>query len=385
MAIAFSVLEHISEYEAFKIAQKIGAKKIIEEIKDSELRGRGGAGFLTGLKWEMTSFAQGDKIVICNADEGEMGTFKDRKLLAEFPELLIEGMAICAIAIGATETIIYLRWEYHFLKPILDKAIERAQRYITSVSFSVCMGGGAYVCGEETALLDSLEGRRGEPRNKPPFPVKAGFLGRPTVINNVETFCCIPHIIVRGPDAFARIGTERSRGTKLFSISGDVAKPGIYEFPLGTPLRTVLRRAEAKNAKAALVGGAGGEVVAKKEFDRKLAFEDLPPGGSIIVFSGQRKMVHILSSILEFFLEESCGQCVPCREGNYRLQRFVKKMIEEKEVTKHEIELYKSLGDTMKQASKCGLGQTSPNPFLGIIGKFPSECAKIVTCVKGAI
>jgi [NiFe] hydrogenase diaphorase moiety large subunit len=377
MTTVFSILEHISGYEAYKIAKDIGAKKVLEEVKNSELRGRGGAGFLTGLKWEMTSFSPGEKIIICNADEGEMGTFKDRKLLAEYPELLIEGMAICAIAIGAKEAIIYLRWEYHFLKPILDKAIADAKKSVPSLSFTVCMGGGAYVCGEETALLDSLEGQRGEPRNKPPFPVKSGYLGRPTVINNVETFCCVPHIIKQGADAFARIGTERSRGTKLFSISGDVTNPGIYEFPLGTSLREVLRKAGAKDAKAALVGGSGGEIVAKKEFDRKLAFEDLPPGGSIMVFNSKRKMVHVLENIMDFFLEESCGQCVPCREGNYRLYRFVRKMIEEKAVTKQEVELYKGLGETMKQASKCGLGQTSPNPFLGIIKKFPAECAKI--------
>jgi [NiFe] hydrogenase diaphorase moiety large subunit len=378
MATAFSILEHISGYEAFKIAKDIGAKKVLEEVKNSELRGRGGAGFLTGLKWEMTSFSPGEKIVVCNADEGEMGTFKDRKLLAEYPELLIEGMAICALAIGAKEAIIYLRWEYHFLKPILVKALEEAKKSIPSISFLIVMGGGAYVCGEETSLLDSLEGRRGEPRNKPPFPVKAGYLGRPTAINNVETFCCVPHIIKQGAAAFARIGTKHSHGTKLFTVSGDVAAPGIYEFPMGTPLRAVLRKARAKDAKAALVGGSGGEIVAKKEFDRKLAFEDLPPGGSIIVFGSKRKMVHVLENIMDFFLEESCGQCVPCREGNYRLYRFVRKMIEEKTVTKQEIQLYKDLGNTMKQASKCGLGQTSPNPFLGIIEKFTAECAKIV-------
>ena len=200
-------------------------------------------------------------------------------------------------------------------------------------------------------------------------------MGRPTVINNVETFCCVPHIILDGAAAFAAVGTKQSKGPKLFSVSGDVAKPGVYEFPLGTPLKTILAKAGAKSPKAVLVGGSGGVCVGKKGFPRALAFEDLPPGGSIIVFGAKRDMLKVLKNIVEFFLEESCGQCVPCREGNYRMYRFVQNLLEgDRTVGKKELSLYLDLADTMKQASKCGLGQSMPNSFLSIMDAFQKEC-----------
>lgn len=377
MAREISILTQLPWGEAFKKAQTMGAEKVVDEVKNSELRGRGGAGFLTGLKWEMTRFAKGDKVVVCNADEGELGTFKDRKLLCEHAEKMFEGMAIACYAVGANLGIVYLRWEYSDLTSMLEGVIEKIKPTFSGICFDLRMGAGAYVCGEETALLDSLEGRRGEPRNKPPFPVKEGYLGRPTVINNVETFCCIPHIILEGADAFAAMGTDKSRGPKLFSISGDVEKPGVYEFTLGISLDEVLQKAGAKNTKAALVGGSGGVCVAAKDFGRKLAFEDLPPGGSIIVFNATRTMLHILENIMEFFVEESCGQCVPCREGTYRMYRFIRTMIEDQRVSEKEMRIYRELAETMQQASKCGLGQSAPNAFISILDNFSEECVSI--------
>lgn len=364
-------------------ALKMKPDEVIEEIKNSGLRGRGGAGFPTGLKWFYAfKETEKEKYVICNADEGEPGTFKDRKLLSEQPEKVLEGLTIAGYAIGATKGFIYLRGEYVYLLPVLNKAISHmeSQGFLgknilgSDFSFSVeiRLGAGAYVCGEEFALIESMNGFRGEPRNKPPFPTERGFREKPTVVNNVETLCFVPYIVSKGSEWFKSFGTEVSTGTKLFSVSGDVEKPGVYEFELGITLKEVLNFVGAKNPKAVQVGGAAGICVSKKDFDKSLCFQGLPPGGSIIVFGENRDMLKVLKNFLEFFVEESCGQCTPCREGNYRLLEGVN-MLEKGHCSVRYLKELFSLCEVMKSSSKCGLGQTSPNCFLSIIENFKDE------------
>jgi len=357
--------------------------ELIQIVIDSKLRGRGGAGFPTDFKWKASADAKKTpKYIVCNADEGEPGTFKDRILLADFPEKLYVGMTIAGYAIGSNKGIIYLRGEYRYLLPKLNETLERMRRThhlgknILNTNFEfdieIVLGSGAYICGEETALIESLEGNRGEARNKPPFPTEEGYLGKPTVVNNVETFCYIPYIIKLGADWFKEIGTEKSKGSKLFSISGDVKFPGVYELPFGVTIKEILELVGARDTKAVQVGGASGVCISKKDFDKPLAFESLPPGGSIIVFNQSRDMLKVLKNFMEFFVEESCGQCTPCREGNYRLLEAVEKL-ENGECSINYLRTLRELAETMKFTSKCGLGQTSPNAFLSIIDNFKGE------------
>lgn len=376
-----SILKPITPGSAWAIARQKTQEEIIVMIKESSLRGRGGAGFPTGIKWDLVRLATGAKTVVCNADEGEPGTFKDQKLLTEYSDTLFEGMAIACHTVGAQSAILYLRYEYHFMKSQLELAMKSAEGRYTGIKFSLFMGAGAYVCGEETALIDSLEGRRGEARNKPPYPGEKGYLDLPTLVNNVETFCCIPHILLEGPAAFASVGTVKSRGMKLFSISGDVAKPGVYELPLGSTLSTLLDKAGAADTKAVLVGGASGVIVKANDtnLNRILAYEDLPPGGAVVVFNNSRKMIDIALNLTEFFVEESCGQCVPCREGNRQLLNFLKSIKENRNVQKDRIDLMTELADVMKVASKCGLGQMAPSPFLTILDQFQDELMTVHT------
>jgi len=326
----------------------------------------------------LTKNVHGRKVIVCNADEGEVGTFKDRMMIEKYPAILLEGIAIAALAMGTNKAIIYLRWEYSFLKPVLEENIKTYGCKFNMV-YEIRMGAGAYVCGEETALLDSLEGKRGETRNKPPFPNEEGYKYLPTLVNNVETLCCIPLIINNGAEAFAVMGTEKSTGPKLFSISGDVKKPGVYEFPMGVTLKKLLDTAQAEDTKAALVSGASGYVVDKKDFKRKLAYEDLPPGGSIVVFNKKRDMLRVMKNLTEFFVEESCGQCTPCREGVFRIYEFIEKMERDKQVSQKEMDRYLELAKVMCDASKCGLGQTAANPFSFITALYPKEIAKVVS------
>ena len=369
--------------QAMRMVVNKKPQDIINEIKSSKLRGRGGAGFPTGLKWELVQQAVGDrKFVVCNADEGEPGTFKDRILLTDHPSKIFEGMAICGYAVGAQYGIVYLRAEYRYLRKQLDAAIEemRKNKYLGknilgsefSFDIEIHLGAGAYVCGEETALLESLEGKRGEARNKPPYPTDSGYMGCPTVVNNVETFCYAPSIIVNGAKWFSKIGTMESTGSKLFSISGDVGKPGVYELEMGSTVNEVLKLVDAKDTKAVQVGGASGICVAEKDFDKPIAFESLPPGGSIIVFNHSRDMLYVLKNFMEFFVEESCGQCTPCREGTYRLLQGVE-LMEQGRCSIHYLHTLRDLAQTMLIASKCGLGQMAPNPFLTIIDNFKGE------------
>ncbi len=353
---------------------------VVFEVRESGIRGRGGAGFPVGIKWNLAGAASGpDKVVICNADEGEPGTFKDRVLLTERTALLLEGMAIAGYAIGASTGIIYLRTEYPYLRTVIEDAA-RSMREKGLLGSNILGGGldfdvevrtgaGAYVCGEETALIESLEGGRGVPRNKPPYPVNSGYLGMPTVVNNVETFCCVPHIVTGGADWFASMGTEGCSGTKLFSVSGDVDSPGVYELPMGCTLREVLDASGAGGIVAVQVGGASGRTVGPDALDRRLSYDDLPPGGSIIVFGPERDMLDVLESFLEFFVHESCGQCTPCREGNPRLLDAVR-AYRAGELSDADLASFFQLAEVMSLGSKCGLGQTSSNCFVDIMTSF---------------
>src|SRR5664280_2046184 len=356
--------------------------EIIAELTAARLKGRGGAGFPTGVKWQLAAAAVSDvKYVVCNADEGEPGTFKDRVILAEVPDLVFAGMTIGGLAIGAAAGIVYLRGEYAYLREPLDEALARrragqlGERVLgTEFAFDIeiRMGSGAYVCGEETALIESLEGHRGEPRNRPPFPVDSGYLGRPTIVNNVETFACVTAIMAKGAPWFAAIGTERSTGPKLFSVSGDCARPGVYEFPMGLPVSELLREVGGEDAKAVQVGGASGRCVPASAFASTICYEGISTVGSVIVFGPQRDMLHVAKNFMEFFVEESCGQCTPCREGNARLLEGVE-MLEGGRCSAAYLAELTKLGEVMQLASKCGLGQSSPNAFLSIVEHFRGE------------
>ena len=364
-------------------ALKKTPQDILMEIRESGLKGRGGAGFPTGTKWMLASAAIAEKkFVVCNADEGEPGTFKDRVLLDSFTDLVFEGMTIAGFAIGAQHGYLYLRGEYRYQLKKLEELLEtmrkekRLGKNILGSGYdfdiTIRLGAGAYVCGEETALIESLEGHRGEARNRPPFPVNTGFLGYPTIVNNVETFAASAVIMQRGSEWFMKQGTDKSKGHKLLSISGDCKEPGVYEVPFGISVNQVLELVKAKNTKAVQVGGASGYCVPKSEFDRKISFEDLSTGGSIIIFNESRDMLQVLKNFMEFFVDESCGQCTPCRIGNVRLLEGIEK-VEKGECSFSYLRDLIELGKTMQVASKCGLGQSSPNAFISIMTNFENE------------
>lgn len=359
----------------FEKAKQSGSKGIIDEITASGLRGCGGAGFPTGLKLTFMTKEQADpKYVICNADEGEPGTFKDREILTNHPEVVFTGMAIAGNAISAQKGIFYIRAEYEYMKKHLEEAIAKCKEF-TGFDIEIRSGAGAYVCGEETALIESLEGKRGEPRNRPPFPIQNGYLGKPSEVNNVETFAWMTTIMTKGAKWFKDAGTEQSPGYKIFSISGDCNRPGVYEFPMGTTINEMLKAVDGMGAKAVQMGGASGQTVPASQFDRKIAFEDAPPGGSIMVFGPKRNMLDVAENFLEFFVEESCGQCTPCRKGNVQLLEAVRKMKAGKccGADCECLDKLYSLAETMRLASKCGLGQTSSNAFVAITEHFADE------------
>lgn len=370
--------------EGVKKALSLTRDDILFELRDSKLKGRGGAGFPTATKWTIVAAAIAEqKYVICNADEGEPGTFKDRVLLLEYPELVFEGMIIAGYTIGATKGIVYLRGEYEYMVEFLEDYLENmrnknllGKNILGKSNFdfdiTIRLGSGAYVCGEETALIESLEGNRGEARNRPPYPVNTGYLGMPTVVNNVETLASIPHIVTKGGEWFRKNGTDKSSGSKLFSVSGDCSRPGVYELPWGIKISELLKLVGAKNTKAVQVGGVSGTCIPSSQFERTLAYEDVATGGSIIVFNESRNMLHVLKNFMEFFVEESCGQCTPCRIGNVKLLEGIE-MIEKGEYKFSYINQLKELGKTMQVASKCGLGQSSPNSFITILENFKEE------------
>ncbi len=362
---------------------------VIAEMKASQLKGRGGAGFPTGLKWEFTANAQGaEKAIVCNADEGEPGNFKDRLILEGDPHQVIEGMIIAGYAVGAHEGYLYIRGEYHQSVAHTERAIDMARemgllgKNILGTGFDfdiqVFKGAGAYICGEETALLESLEGKRGESRMKPPFPPSYGLMGAPTVINNVETLANVPHIIVKGAEWYCSIGTGQSKGTKIFSPCGDVLYPGVYEVPFGVTLRDVLYNMaggikSGKELKAVMMGGPSGVIVGKDALDRKLCAEDLAPGaGALIVLDDSKCMVDTMQNIAQFFYHESCGQCTPCREGTKRmLETF--NWWASGAGSESDIELLENLASTLSLSSKCGLGQFAGVAFKSSLPLFGEE------------
>ncbi len=356
-------------------------EEVIEELKESGLRGRGGAGFLAGLKWEFTRNASGEnKFILCNADEGEPGTFKDRVLLTERADLVMEGMTIAAYCIGAETGIIYLRAEYAYLRAYLEDILSR-RRDNGLLGNSICgregfnfdiriqMGAGAYVCGEESSLISSCEGTRGDPADRPPFPAIAGYKVAPTAVNNVETYCCAARIMDEGPVWFEKIGTEHSAGTKLLSVCGDCERPGVYELPFGVTIRELLQKVGAEDAAAVQIGGPSGQMIDRGQLDRKISFEDLPTGGSIMVFSPKRDLLEVVDAFMEFFVDESCGYCVPCRVGNVLLRNRLQQ-IREGKGTPEDLDYLQKLGVSTRRMSRCGLGQTSPNPILSTLENF---------------
>jgi [NiFe] hydrogenase diaphorase moiety large subunit len=357
--------------------------EIIHEIRESGLKGRGGAGFPTGVKWNFAASAHAErKFVICNADEGEPGTFKDRVILQEHPDLVFEGMTIAAKAIGSHEGILFLRGEYTYLRGHLEDVLarRRADNLLgknilgSGLDFDIriFMGAGAYICGEETALIEALEGFRGEPRNRPPFPVNTGFLGFPSIVNNVETLAWAACVLSQGAAWFRTHGTEKSTGRKIFSVSGDCERPGVYEFPMGLSVAELLKEVGGENAKAAQIGGASGQCVPAKDFGRTIAFEDISTGGSVIVLGPQRDMLEVLLNFMEVFCDESCGQCTPCRCGNPKLLEGLE-MLRKGTCSMAYLKELCALGETMQVASKCGLGQSSPTAFLSVVEHFREE------------
>lgn len=363
--------------DGFKAWQRVLAgmspKQVIEEVKASGLRGRGGAGFPCGLKWEMAHQAAGEeKFVICNADEGEVGTFKDRYILEKDPFTLIEGIAIAAYAIGAKQSYIYLREEYHHLLGLLLKATEQAKErgFLKHATIEIKEGAGAYICGEESALMDSIEGKRGEVRYRPPFPPTSGLWGKPTIINNVETLMNIPQIILNGASWFNQIGTERNKGTKVFSISGDVAKPGVYELILGSQLRELVEElAQAKKTKLVQIGGATGRLIPYVMIDTPLTFETLLGAGAVTVYDESRDVINIAYRTMEFLTEESCGKCTPCRQGTEVILEILEKF-NKGEGRSQEIKDLEDLSSAMMLSSLCGLGQAAPNAVLDSLKYF---------------
>jgi NADH-quinone oxidoreductase subunit F len=376
------------------------ADEIVNEIKASGLVGRGGAAFPTGIKWEGAAKAAGtEKYVICNADESEPGTFKDRILLIDDPHRTIEGMLIAGYAIGAGKGYIYIRAEYPYILPVLENALNEAREAnllgetILGADFSfdieLRVGAGAYICGEETALFESIEGKRGFPRVKPPFPTTHGLFGKPTVINNVETLCNVPLIMSQGASEYRKIGTEKSPGPKLFCVSGDVTKPGLYEVPFGVTLRELLEmaggpstapsaplRANGKGLQSVLFGGAAGAFATSEHLDVRMTFEDLraaglPLGsGVVMVFDETRDMRDVLKRLGHFFAHESCGKCYPCQMGTQR-QREILDRIAAGNVLEGDLVRLQDVGWTMTDASLCGLGQTAASAVLSAIKLWP--------------
>jgi [NiFe] hydrogenase diaphorase moiety large subunit len=372
------IFETIDPKEVLTKAFKMSSGDIIKEMLDSGLKGRGGAGFPTGLKWKYAAAEkEPEKYIVCNADEGEPGTFKDREILDRVAYKVYGGMAIAGKAIGAKHGIVYLRGEYRFLLPQLMKELEKFHRMIGEIGYefkiNYCLGSGAYICGEESALFESVEGGRGEPRNKPPYPTTSGVFGKPTSINNVETLVTTMMIVKHGAAKFTELGTKDSRGSKVFSVSGDTPTPGIFELELGMSVQEFVNEFGDGDTKAVQVGGASGFCVPRKKFQNTvIGFEGVPTGGSMKLFNSSRSMYNVLHNYLDFFAEESCGQCTPCRVGCQQLLKGVEKVKKGEVKSTYLNELIK-LADTMKIASKCGLGQSVGNAFRTIVENFREE------------
>jgi len=381
-------------YGALGMALSMSQQEAIDIMKKSGLRGRGGGGFPTGLKWEFAYKNKADqKYVVCNADEGDPGAFMDRSILEGDPHSIIEAMAICGYCIGATKGLVYIRAEYPLAIKRLQIALDQAREYgllgegILGSDFSFDIelryGAGAFVCGEETALIHSMEGERGEPTVKPPFPAESGYLGKPTNVNNVETFANVPVIFLKGHEWFASIGSEKSKGTKVFALAGKINNVGLIEVPMGITLREVIFEIGGgikggKKFKAVQTGGPSGGCLTEKHLDTPIDFDNLIAAGSMmgsggmIVMDEDDCMVSIAKFYLEFTVEESCGKCAPCRIGNKRLHELLEKICKGKG-TEEDLEQLRNLSVVIKDTALCGLGQTSPNPVLSTIDNFYNE------------
>ncbi len=393
--------ENIDEYVARdgyaalgKVLTEMSANEVIQIVKDSGLKGRGGGGFPTGLKWEITSQVESDvKYVVCNADEGDPGAFMDRSILEGDPHSVIEAMAICGYCIGANSGLIYIRAEYPLAIERLKIAIGQARDlgvlgqdiFGTGFGFDVELrfGAGAFVCGEETSLIHSMEGLRGEPTVKPPFPSVSGYKGKPTNVNNVETFANIPPIINKGADWFSAIGTEKSKGTKVFALAGKINNVGLIEVPMGTTLREVIFDIgggikDGKKFKAVQTGGPSGGCLTEKHLDIPIDYDNLIASGSMmgsggmIVMDEDDCMVSVAKFYLDFTVEESCGKCAPCRVGNKRLYEMLDRITKGK-AQEEDLGVLRNLANVIKDTSLCGLGQTSPNPVLSTMDNFGDE------------
>jgi NADH:ubiquinone oxidoreductase subunit F (NADH-binding) len=402
--------ENIEEYIARdgyqalgKVLTTMSPEEVIKEVKDSGQRGRGGAGFSTGLKWELARKNQSDeKYVVCNADEGDPGAFMDRSVLEGDPHSVLEAMAICGYSIGAGNGLIYIRAEYPLAIERLKIAINQAREngllgnniFGTGFNFDIKLryGAGAFVCGEETALIHSMEGLRGEPTVKPPFPAEAGYLNKPTNVNNVETFAAIPAIILKGAKWFSSIGTDRSKGTKVFALAGKINNVGLIEVPMGTTLREVIFEIgggirNGKKFKGIQTGGPSGGCLSEKHLDTPIDFDNLIAAGSImgsgamIVLDEDDCMVSMAKFFLEFTVEESCGKCAPCRIGNKRLHELLGQICEGKGSLK-DLDRLKNMSVVIKDTALCGLGQTSPNPVLSMMDNYYDEYVAHVTDKK---
>ncbi len=375
------VWDQYSPGEGLQKAIAMKPAEVIEEIKKSNLRGRGGAGFPTGLKWEFcTKAKETERYIFCNADEGEPGTFKDRVILTELPKMVFEGMAIAGYAVGARESVLYIRYEYKYLKKHLENALEELRKenllgkdiagkkgFVFDIRIQ--FGAGAYVCGEESALIESAEGKRGEPRDRPPFPVDKGYLGKPTIVNNVETLAKVTKILKKGSEWFIGLGTQESSGTKLMSISGDCRYPGVYEIEWGHSIYDILEMVGAEDVQAVQVGGPSGILIGPNQLPRHLGYEDLGTGGALIIFHESRDLLkEVVMNYMEFFIEESCGSCSTCRNMPVLLKDKLQKILNGHGVVQdidNLLEWSKSL-----KLSRCGLGHTAANPIVTSIQNF---------------
>ncbi len=374
--------QELEQGAALRILVDQGQQTMLQQLDDSGLRGRGGAGFNTAKKWSFCRDAASEqRFVVCNADEGEPGTFKDRVLLQTRADAVIEGMTLCAGIIGANKGFIYLRGEYFFLQDHLQAVLQQrreANLLGTNIlgkdgwafDIEIHLGAGAYICGEESALIESLEGKRGIPRNRPPFPVTDGYKNQPTVVNNVETFFAATAITLNGSTWFRSRGTKESAGTKLLSISGDCRYPGIYEYGFGVSVAQILADCGAADTQAVQVAGAAGEILPANQFDRHICFEDASTGGSFMVFNQQRDLLGMVQNFTHFFVHESCGFCTPCRVGSSLLKDLVDKVCAG-HATQYDLEEIRAIAAVMQTASHCGLGHSAPNPVVSSMDHLP--------------
>ncbi len=358
-----------------------GPQGMLDDIKRSKLRGRGGAGYATGTKWQLCRNARGHThYVVCNADEGEPGTFKDRVLLSSYADTVFEGMTIAALVVGARCGLVYLRGEYRYLLDPLQAVLQRRREQgllgkgiqgVAGFDFDIeiHVGAGAYVCGEESALIESMEGKRGTPRIRPPFPVERGYLDQPTTVNNVETFSAVTHIAVHGGAWWVRIGTPQSTGTKIHSVSGDCERPGLYEYPFGTRIGRILEDCGAIDTQAVQVGGPSGVCLSALEFGRRIGFEDVPTAGAFMVFDRTRDMFEVARNFAQFFAHESCGFCTPCRVGTELVVRRLDKL-KRGYGSAEDVQVLYELDKLMHGATHCGLGAAACNPLRDTIAKF---------------